>query len=504
MPLWRYRTEAFFIVVLSFAACTGDTGPCVGGEASDSNAKVAADWPQFRGPDGQGHSAARNLPLTWSETANVAWKVAVPGLGWSSPVIQGEQIWLTTALDNGRSLRALCLERATGKLLHDIELFAPQKPGPIHSKNSHASPTPIIEGGRVYVHFGQQGTGCLTTDGKVVWKATLPHQLQYGSSSTPILFEDLLIVHCDGIDVRYTAALDKATGKVRWKAPRDGRNSESTPLVIAAPGGPQLISNVAERVVAYDPRTGKELWSVSQGNNFAQTPRPVYGHGLVFVCGGYFSPLVQAIRPDGRGDVTKTHVAWTLKQAVPLTPSPLLVGNELYLVSDDGVASCVDARTGTLHWRERLGGKFSASPVFAAGRIYFLNEEGVTTVVAPTTQFKKLATNKIDGRTLASPAVAGRAIYLRTDQHLYRIEDKSRAAGQEPAAPPVYTPARADEPFAGELSLADWQQQNRCSQCHANFMYTKQNLPSNSGTAFALLALEACGAIPKAVNAAKP
>jgi len=382
------------------------------------------EWPQFRGPDGQGHAAGRDLPTTWGETANIAWKVAVPGLGWSSPVIRDGQVWLTTAVRDGRSLRALCLDRGNGKVLHEVEVFSLQKAGSRHPKNSHATPTPVLEGDRVYVHFGPHGTACLNTAGRILWKTTLKYSPLYGPASSPVVFGDLLIITCDGTDVRYTVALDKKTGKVRWKQTRAGRNSDATPLVVRVAGGPQVVCNVAERVVAYNPRTGQELWSVKQGDNFAQVPRPVYGHGLVFVCGGYFSPVLQAIRPDGRGDVTATRVAWSVHQAVPLTPSPLLSGDELYLVSDQGIASCLDARTGKLHWRQRLGGAFSASPVFADGKIYLLNEDGATVVLAPGKRFQKLATNKLEGRTLASLAVSGRAIYLRTDRHLYRIESQ--------------------------------------------------------------------------------
>jgi outer membrane protein assembly factor BamB len=386
--------------------------------------RAEAEWPQFRGPDGQGRSDAKGLPLTWGETENVAWKAAVPGLGWSSPVIGNGKIWLTTALDGGRSLRALCLDLATGKLVRDVEVFADNQPRNVHSLNSHASPTPILDGDRVYVHFGAYGTACLDTDGKIIWKTKLEHATYYGPSSSPVLYGDLLIVPCQGTDVRYTAALDKHTGKVRWKRNHDGRNSESTPLVVRAPAGDQVVCNFADRVVAYDPLTGREVWSAKQGNNFAQVPRPVCGHGLVITCGGYFEPVVQAIRPDGQGDVSKTHVAWSLRQAVPQNPSPLLVGDELYLVTDKGQASCLDARTGKLLWRERVGNSFYASPTFGDGRVYFLADDGVTTVVAAGPRFQKLAVNKLPGRAMASLAVAGKAIYLRTDKHLYRIEKK--------------------------------------------------------------------------------
>ena len=389
-----------------------------------SSQMASADsWPQFRGPDGQGRSAATGLPLTWSETENVAWKAPLPGSGWASPVIIGEQIWLTSALDEGRSFHALCLNLTTGKLVRDVEVFARDAAIAIHPTNSYASPTAIVEGGRVYVHFGPYGTACLSTEGKIIWTKKLPHVQAYGPSSTPVLYQDLLIVQCHGTDIRYLAALDTKTGDERWRLEHEGRCSESTPLVIPTSSGDQLICNVSERVESVDPKTGKVIWTAQQGNNFAQVPRPVFGHGLVYICGGYFDPVVQAIRPDGQGDVSKSHVAWSLRHSsVPLNPSPVLEGSELVMVNDGGIASCFDALTGKLHWRERLGGGFYASPVCADGRIYFFDITGTTTVIKSGVKFEVLATNKLDEKTMASSAIVDKAIYLRTANHLYRLE----------------------------------------------------------------------------------
>ena len=404
------------------------------GRNAPKQARVASqdssmDWPQFRGPGGQGHSSAKDLAITWSETTNIKWKRAIEGTGWSSPVIQNNQIWLTSASDKGKSLVVICLDRATGRQRHHISPFSVVTPVGLHPKNSYASPTPIIQGNRVFVHFGPYGTACLGTNGKVIWKTQLPHKTYYGPSSSPVLIDDLLIVQCHGTDVRFVTALDKNTGEARWtrthealSSKRKSHNSESTPLVIQTASGRQLICNVAGHVLAYEPLTGKSLWSVRQLENYAQVPRPVFGHNLVFTAGGYYSPVVFAIRPDGAGDITESHVVWSVRKAVPNNPSLLLVRDELYMVSDKGVASCLDARTGTLHWQERLGGNFSASPIFADDRIYFFSEEGVTTVLAPGRHFRKLATNKLDGQIMASPAISGTAIYLRTDQHLYCID----------------------------------------------------------------------------------
>ncbi|MBI3463087.1 MAG: PQQ-binding-like beta-propeller repeat protein [Planctomycetes bacterium] len=361
--------------------------------------------------------------IVWAE--NIAWKTPIPGLGWSSPAIQGDQIWLTTALDDGHSLRAICLNRG-GQIVHDVEVFQKDDPGPIHTKNSHASPTPLIEGDRVYVHFGAHGTACLTTDGQIVWKTEeLKHDHRHGPAGSPVVHGELLILNCDGTDVQFVVALDKRTGEVRWRSDREGAMAYSTPLLIDVGGRKQLISVGGEQVIAYDPASGSEIWRSRYPTGYSNVPRPVYGHGLVFVCSGYNTPQLYAIRPQGaRGDVTQTHVAWKLERGAPHNPSPLLVGNELYIVSDRGIATCLDAKAGTVHWQERLGGNFSASPLFADGRIYLLNEEGLTTVVAPGTTFKQLAANQIDGRTLASLAVSQGAIYLRSADHLYRIEKR--------------------------------------------------------------------------------
>ena len=394
----------------------------------------AADWPQFRGPGGQGHSDATNLPLTWSETENVVWKVSVAGLGWSSPSIQGDQIWLTTAIDDGKSLHAIALDRATGKTIHDVVVFELADPGAVHSKNSHASPTPLIEDDRVYIHFGAHGTACLKTDGSVVWKTQeLKHNHRHGPGGSPVIYQNLLILNCDGSDLQYVVALDKNTGKEVWKKKREhigedrisGKSSVpmayTTPLLTEINGKVQLLSSGADSIVSYDPLTGDELWWFRY-DGYSNVPRPVVGKGHVFISSGYDRPEFFAVRVDGTGDVTESHLAWNMKKAAPLNPSPLLLGDELYLVSDNGIATCLDAVSGEQHWQERIGGNFSASPTFADGRIYFLDEEGKTTVVAPGKKFEVLASNQLEGRTLASPAMVDSSIFLRTDTHLYRIE----------------------------------------------------------------------------------
>jgi outer membrane protein assembly factor BamB len=400
--------------------------------AASAGTVATAQWPEFRGPTGQGTSEEQGLPIEWSESRHVRWKVPVPGTGWSSPVVADGRVWLTAAVESRAtgsggaavSLRALAFDLVSGRELVDVEVFRIDRPGPINGKNSHASPTPVLDGERVYVHFGAEGTAALSTSGKVLWRTRLSYTSQHGGGGSPALFRGLLIVNCDASgDDAFVVALDAATGKVRWRtnrrAPAD--QAYSTPLVIRVGSQDQVVSVGAFRATAYDPGTGREIWRVGYGDGFSNVPRPVYGRGLVFIATGFQQASLLAVRPDGRGDVTDTHVAWTARRAAPHTPSPILVGNELYMVSDGGIVSCLDAATGTIHWQQRLAGTFSASPLYADGRLYFLNEDGVTTVVAPSTTFHRLATNELDGATLASMAVADRSVLIRSATHLYRL-----------------------------------------------------------------------------------
>jgi outer membrane protein assembly factor BamB len=263
----------------------------------------------------------------------------------------------------------------------------------------------------------------------VLWKARHSYQSQHGNGGSPIVYSDRLIFSGDGSDEAFVIALDKLTGKVRWKTSRrqPADQAYTTPLAIRVGERDQIVSVGAYRAAAYDPETGKEIWRVSYADGFSNVPRPVYGHGLVYIATGFQQPSLIAVRADGTGDVTKTHVAWTLKRGAPLTPSPLLVGDQLFVVNDGGIATCLDAKTGTTHWVQRLGGEYSASPVFADGRIYFLSEEGQATAIAPGTVFQQLATGTVDGETLASMAVSGGSIFIRTGSHLYRIARETAA-----------------------------------------------------------------------------
>jgi outer membrane protein assembly factor BamB len=393
-------------------------------------------WPQFRGPAGNGHSDATGLPIKWSETQNVVWKTAIHDLGWSSPVVWGNQVWMTTATANGRQMFAVCVDLAGGKVIHDVKVFDTPAPEHVASTNSYASPTPVIEAGRLYAHYGTYGIACLDTGtDKIVWsRRDLKCDHHEGPGSSPMLWGNLLIVHVDGRDVQYVIAMDKATGQTVWKTDRSinysiyGQNERKafcTPVVIVADGHNQLISPGAKAVMGYDPDTGRELWKVRY-NGWSVTPRPVFGQGLVFIITDYERPELWAIKSGGSGDVTSSHVAWKMTKGAPSRPSLLLVENLLYMVSSDGMASCVEAGTGQLVWKQRLAGNYSASPIYADGRIYFFNHESAATVIQPGREYKLLAVNEFDGQQelMASPAVVGKALLVRTKGNLYRIEKR--------------------------------------------------------------------------------
>jgi outer membrane protein assembly factor BamB len=393
-----------------------------------------ADWPQFRGPGGQGHAPAASLPLEWDREKNVDWWVEVPGKGWSSPIVVDGRVYLTTAVANGasprsndgpQSLRAICLDATTGETLWNVEVFR-QESTRIHRKNSHASPTPIVDGGQVFVHFGTHGTAALTVDGKVVWRnSSVAYPPVHGSGGSPALVGNRLIFSCDGAARPFVIALDRRTGRPLWRTPRPAASGNrfafSTPVAIEVGGRIQVVLPGAHHVVSYDPGSGEEVWRVAYPGGFSVVPRPVFAHGLVFVSSGFMNAVLYAIRPDGRGDVTDTHVAWTEGKSIARNASFLVVGDEVYVVSDNGIASCFDVKTGRRHWRKRLGGAFTSSPLHAAGRIYFLNEDGETTVVAAGRASRELARNPLDEQTQASAAVAGNALFVRTLTRLYRI-----------------------------------------------------------------------------------
>ncbi len=419
----------------------------------------AGDWPQFRGRTGQGIAADEDgdAPISFGPSDSLRWKTLVPGRGWSSPVVLDGLIWLTTAENEGKSLRALSFDLENGALRHNVELFTPENPVPINAKNSHASPTPVLAPGRVFVHFGTMGTACLeSTTGRVLWKnSELVFDHQEGPGSSPILHGDLLIVHCDGRDHQDVVALRTDTGKVAWKTPRsaplrsntDFRKAFCTPLVIDVDGRPQLISPGADQTHAYDPATGRELWHVRY-IGFSNVPRPVFGNGTVFLCTGYMKPELWALQPGGTGDVSETAPVWKHAKQVPANPSPVLVGDLLFFVSDGGIATCLESATGKPLWQQRLGGNFWASPVAVGDRLYFPSEEGAVHVLRASREFEPLATNDLKERIMASPAVVDGSFIVRTDPHLYRFGN-AVAGGKESGDRSPETEVRSGE--AGEI-----------------------------------------------------
>jgi outer membrane protein assembly factor BamB len=394
----------------------------------------AADWPEFRGPTRQGHAAAANVPVEWGPDKNIAWKSPLAGQGWSSPVVVGDRLYLTLAIPDKPEaptryeLSAAAIDAQTGKSIWTQTVFTEEvaKAPQIHAKNSHASPTPIVEADRLYVHFGHMGTACLTLDGQVIWRNDdIAYEPVHGNGGSPAIVGNSLIFSCDGADDPRVVALDKRTGKPLWTTPRPGnppkKFSFCTPLAIELAGKTQVILPAAGMVGGYDPQNGAELWRVFH-DGYSVIPRPLFADGLIYISTGYDSPSVLAIRAGASGDATDTHVAWTYKKAAPHTPSMIAADGLLYMVSDRGVAACVDAKTGEEVWAKRLGGNFSASPVLAGGKLYFLDENGKCHVVATGKTFKSLAVNELPERTLASLAVVEGAIFLRGDKFLYRIQ----------------------------------------------------------------------------------
>ncbi|MBL7153804.1 MAG: PQQ-binding-like beta-propeller repeat protein [Phycisphaerae bacterium] len=406
-----------------------------------------ADWPQFRGPWGTGHVSAPGdtrkigIPLRWSETENVKWKTAIPHRGWSTPVVMAGKVWLTTATLDGREFFVVCVDTDSGRIRLYKKLFGSDNPEPLgNNVNCYASPSPTIEPGRVYIHFGSYGTACLdTATGNVLWqRSDLPCRHYRGPGSSLILFEDLLILSMDGVDVQYIVALDKKSGRTVWKTDRtadwndldsdgkpkregDLRKSYYTPLIIDVNGKTQMLSAGAKAAYSYDPLTGAELWKINY-TCYSGASSPLFGHGLAYINTGFPRPELWAVRVDGEADVTDTHVVWKRRQAVPQIPSPLLIDDLLFMLSDTGAVTCLDAVAGGEIWREHLRGRFAASLLYADGRIYCFSQDGRTTVLKAARKYELLATNTLESGFMASAAVAGKALFLRTKTHLYRIE----------------------------------------------------------------------------------
>lgn len=392
------------------------------------------NWNQFRGPNGDGVSTATNLPALIEEGSPViTWKTPIHGKGWSSPVVWGNRIWMQTAPENGKSLFAVCVDAESGKIVHDIKVFDVDDPKFCHPTNSYASCTPFLEAGRVYVHFGRYGTACLDSEtGKTLWsRRDLTCDHFRGPAASPIVDGDLLFTAYDGIDVQFVVALNKNTGETVWNTKRDieygtdngdRKKAYSTATIIEVKGQKQLVSPSAVETIAYNLTNGKVLWRVKHGGMNAAA-RPLYVNGLLYLSAGSGPTTFIALRPEGTGDITDS-IVWKTSKSVPRRSSQIVSDGLLFMVSDDGVATCRDATSGDMKWQTRLRGAYWASPALADGKIYCLSKEGGITVLKASAELKKLSETKLDSGFNASPGFVGNAMILRTFHHLYRIESR--------------------------------------------------------------------------------
>ena len=419
-----------------------------GGQSPDSTppSSAAENWPRFRGPNGQGHSRAAGLPLHWSATSNVVWKTAIPGEGWSSPIVWDGKIFLTSVTENGSKCHVLCVDAATGAIVWNKPVLE-QQPRRKENKNSHATPTAATDGEKVYAVFGDGSVVALTMQGEVVWtNREVKFYSRHGLGSSPIIHDGLLIMAYDGSnpvtaagnwpkvddnektgwqipwDKALVVALDTKTGKRVWTGQRGlSRIAHVTPFVAKVDGRDQIISGAGDRLQGFDPKTGELIWSIyAQGEGV--TPSPVLGDGVVYASSGFEKTTLRAVKLAGaKGDVTATHILWEQKKGVTTQPSPILVGTNLFSITDGGVAYCYNTANGEIIWQERVGGSYSASPVHADGKIYFLSESGDTTVIEAGPQFKVLAKNSLGEKCQASMAVSGQRLIIRSDKNLFCV-----------------------------------------------------------------------------------
>ena len=432
-PASRLRSPVWFCVLA--LVCAAAAARVIGEATSDTVSMIEPDgeaakyWSRWRGPSGQGVVRTGTYTDRWSDTEHVKWKVPVPGRGNSSPIVWGDRIFLTTAYDGGARMSVLAFSRSDGK--HLWETFVPASGiEHMHEKNTHASPTPVTDGSRVYASFGTQGLLAVDFDGRIVWHASVGQLNNYhGSAGSPVLYKDRLFIYQDhqgtAATGSFVAAFDKNTGKEIWKTARRETTGWGTPIVIRAGDRDELIVSSQRRVYAYDPATGKELWTVG-GMSVEVIPTPVVGEGLVFCSSGRQGPTI-AIRPGGTGDVTSTHVAWSMPKGSPFVPSGVLYDGVLYLVNDmQSIVTAYDAKTGTVLYQGRLGEAkregFSASPIAVDGKIFFTNDDGETFVLQAGREFKLLHTNHHGDATFASPALVDGRWYVRTASTLRAIE----------------------------------------------------------------------------------
>lgn len=407
---------------------------CRGGEGGKGN------WTHFRGSGLNGIAEAGDFPVEWGEESGIVWKTAIHGRGWSSPVVYGDQIWVTTATPDGRQLYAVCADFTTGEILYDINVFSLESSLRKHDVNSYASPSPAIEKGFVYVHFGSLGTACIDTEnGEVVWTRTdLECNHVQGPGSSPVLYGDLLLLHYEGVDIRFIVALDKNSGETVWKTHRQeepyekipwiGTKAYVTPLIVNVDGRDMLISNGSAIINAFDPLTGEEIWSITRGAEstvsmpFAEDGTVYFETGFMVEDGKRFSELM-AVNPKGSGDIKGTNVLWSIPVAPMPLSTPVLSDGLIYTADAGRVMRCYDASDGVELWNHRLRDRFNSSPVYAGGNIYFSSTRGETIVIRPGRELEIIAENTLDGEIWATPAFVRNSIIMRTESYLYRISD---------------------------------------------------------------------------------
>ena len=419
----------------------------------------SSSWPQWRGYDASGHCHPGEYPTKWSAEENLAWMAEIPGRGHSSAVHENGHMWITTAIETPASekekeerlkeneglstvtvlsevsLRAVKLDPKTGGIQKNIEVIQKKQPQWVHHLNSYASPSPVIEGNRLYLHFGAYGNACIdAVSGKIIWKNNQKElwvMHENGPGSSPIIWENLMIFHLDGSDKQSIVALFKDTGEIAWQSKRSGelkenpqlRKSYSTPIIALFNGKPILISCSADWVYGYNPRNGEELWKINYGVlGFSNVARPIVGHGMFYISTCFMKAEIHAYKYEG---LDKPKLAWKMIKGAPKMPSPILVDKQLYVMNDGGILTCADAISGDVEWRERVGGEFSASPTYANGLLYFSDREGKTTVVKPGSKLNIVAENKIDGTAhMASITPYENSFLLRSKKGLYRIGKK--------------------------------------------------------------------------------
>ncbi len=397
----------------------------------------AENWPCFRGPSRQGISTEKDIPVKWSNTENICWKRGIPGRGWSSPIVWGDRIYLTTATEEGTCLRLVRIARQAGTIVWDKEI-SKQKAGHKHANNSYATSTPVTDGDRVYVLAADGGIAAVSNEGDVVWtNREFKYYSEHGLGVSPILYKDLVIIPFDWSskeerevgwqkpwDKAFIWALDKNTGQVKWKAGRgQSRIAHVTPNILSEGGTDQLISPAGDVIQGFDLTTGERIWTAKTFGE-GVVPSVVIGNGLIYQTSGFPRKILHAVRTGGKGDVTETHMVWETDKDVSTIPSMLYVKPYLYTLTEGGVVRCLKADTGEQFWKKRLPGRYSASPVWADGKIYFLSEQGRATVIEAGPEFKIVSRNEVEGKCVASPAISHGNIFIRSESNLYCIGRK--------------------------------------------------------------------------------